>query len=108
MHSLPNLKKNKDRWEDRHNKLETKIASVSSPGVRRTYCVNPAPICVHKRMIKLRSKLLFAGRSVMLQLNFGVPALVKMTVLEFPCTQLRVFAMVSQPCGMRGGCRHRY
>ena len=40
-----------DNWEDEHNKLETKITTVSSPGVlavRRTYCVNSAPVCVHK------------------------------------------------------------
>jgi len=42
---------NKGMWEDEYNKIETKIARVSSPGVlavRRTYSVNSAPICVHK------------------------------------------------------------
>jgi hypothetical protein len=41
----------KHKWENGHNKLETKIEKVSSPGllgVRRTYCVNSTPICVHK------------------------------------------------------------
>jgi len=40
----------KDNWEDGYNKLEIKIAKVSSPGllhVRRTYCVNSTPICIH-------------------------------------------------------------
>jgi hypothetical protein len=45
------IKKNKEKWEDGYNNLETKMTRVTSPavlGVRRTCCVNSALICVHK------------------------------------------------------------
>jgi len=40
-------KKNKDKWKNMYNKVETQIASVSSPdkqAVGHTYCVNLTPI----------------------------------------------------------------
>jgi len=41
-------KKNKEKWKNVYNKLETKIRSMSSPAVMRTYCVNSTPIFIHK------------------------------------------------------------
>jgi len=48
---MEEIKKNKGKWEDGYIKIESKIAMVSSPGERRTYCVNSRQICTHKCMI---------------------------------------------------------